>query len=363
MNTQVLPSREEMIQAFVNRSAEWEGVFYTGVKSTGIFCRIGCPARTPRVDQLEFFATARDALFAGFRPCKRCHPLEPLGAAPEWLRTLLKAIDETPETRWSDADIRALRLHPDRVRRWFQKNHGMTFHAYARARRLSLALSVIRRGASVVSTAFDHGYDSLSGFNEAFRNLLGTNPRSATQATVVHVTRILTPLGPMIACATNRGLCLLEFADRRMLERQLSYIRRHLNAVFVPASNPVLETASRELDAYFRRDLRHFTIPIDLMGTDFQRAVWKRLQDIPYGATCTYRDLAMRINVPKGVRAVGRANGDNRIAIIIPCHRVIGSDGNLTGYGGGLWRKRRLLELEQPVGSDARSAPREVFSD
>src|SRR5262245_1780170 len=153
MNTQALPRREIMIRAFQSRDVSYQGVFFTGVRSTGIFCRVGCPARTPRENQLEFFSTTRDALFAGFRPCKRCRPIEPAGSPPPWLKSLLEAVDKDPDCRWSDSDIRALRLHPDRVRRWFQKNHGMTFHAYARARRLGLALAQIREGSSVVSAA------------------------------------------------------------------------------------------------------------------------------------------------------------------------------------------------------------------
>jgi AraC family transcriptional regulator of adaptative response/methylated-DNA-[protein]-cysteine methyltransferase len=335
-----------MIRAFQSRDEAWQGIFFTGVKSTGIFCRIGCPARMPRSDQLEFFATARDALFAGFRPCRRCRPIEPPGSPPAWLRTLLEQVDRDPECRWSDADIRALQLQPDRVRRWFQKTHGMTFHAYTRARRLGLALGQIRQGGSVVSAALDHGYDSLSGFNEAFRNLAGTNPLNARASEMIHVSRIMTPLGPMIACARESGLCMLEFADRRMLERQLRQIRRQLNAIFVPGSNSILQKTAAELDSYFNARLRKFTVPLQPTGSQFQLVVWKQLLKIAWGTTCTYRDVAIGVGAPRAVRAVGRANGENRIAIIIPCHRVVGSDGSLTGYGGGLWRKRRLLEIE-----------------
>jgi AraC family transcriptional regulator, regulatory protein of adaptative response / methylated-DNA-[protein]-cysteine methyltransferase len=346
MNTRSLPRREIMIRAFQTRDASFEGIFFTGVRSTGIFCRVGCPARTPRENQLEFFATTRDALFAGFRPCKRCRPIEPAGSAPPWLQTLLKAVDSDPENRWTDSDISALRLHPDRVRRWFQKNHGMTFHAYARARRLGLALAQIREGGSVVSAAFDHGYDSLSGFNDAFRQVLGTNPKTAKGSNIVHVARMPTPLGPMIAVATHDAVCLLEFADRRMLELQFRRVRKYFDAFFIPAMNPILETLAHQLEEYFAGELRRFTVPLDIPGTDFQRSVWTKLQQIPYGTTTSYRDIAVTLNVPSAVRAVARANGDNRIAIIIPCHRVIGSNGDLTGYGGGLWRKRRLLEIE-----------------
>jgi AraC family transcriptional regulator of adaptative response/methylated-DNA-[protein]-cysteine methyltransferase len=335
-----------MIRAFLKRDAAFEGIFFTGVRSTGIFCRVGCPARTPRENQLEFFANTRDALFAGFRPCKRCRPIEPPGAPPAWLQTLLHAVDSDPENRWSDSDIRALRLHPDRVRRWFQKTHGMTFHAYARARRLGLALAQIREGSTVVDAALDHGYDSLSGFNEAFRALLGTNPKTAKGSTVVHIARITTPLGPMLAGATGKAVCLLEFADRRMLELQLRRVRRHFDALFIPGSNAILEKLSSELTAYFAGKLRRFTVPLEFPGSEFQQSVWRELQKIPHGTTTSYRDLAVTIGNPKAVRAVARANGDNRIAIISPCHRVIGSDGDLTGYGGGLWRKKRLLEIE-----------------
>ena len=322
------------------------GIFFTGVRSTGIFCRNGCPARTPREDQLEFFASAGDALVAGFRPCKRCQPNLPEGTAPEWLQTFLDALDTQPESRWTDADIRGLGLHPDRVRRWFQKNHGMTFHAYARARRLSSALAQIREGGSVVSAAFDHGYDSLSGFNDAFRAIVGTNPTSAKEATVVHLTRVSTPLGAMLAGATEDAVCLLEFIDRRTLELQLRRIQKHFNAFFMPSLNPMLERLSRELSAYFDGSLRQFTVPVSTPGTTFQQTVWKHLRTMAYGQTISYTDIAKALKIPKSVRAVARANGDNRIAIIIPCHRVVGNDGKLTGYAGGLWRKRRLLDIE-----------------
>jgi AraC family transcriptional regulator of adaptative response/methylated-DNA-[protein]-cysteine methyltransferase len=335
-----------MIRAFLSKDANYLGVFFTGVRSTGIFCRIGCPARTPREDQLEFFASANDALGAGFRACKRCQPDQPEGVPPEWLQTLLAAVDTQPGNRWTDADIRSLGLHPDRVRRWFQKNHGMTFHAYARARRLSSALAQIREGGSVVSAAFDHGYDSLSGFNDAFRAIVGTNPTSAKDATVVHLTRLSTPLGMMLAGATEDAICLLEFIDRRLLELQLRRVQKHFTAFFMPSMSPMLDRLHRELNAYFTGSLRHFTVPISTPGTPFQQMVWNYLRTLEYGQTVSYSNVARALKLPKSVRAVARANGDNRIAIVIPCHRVVANDGELTGYAGGLWRKRRLLDIE-----------------
>lgn len=151
----------------------------------------------------------------------------------------------------------------------------------------------------------------------------------------------------MLVGATDEALCLLEFADRRALETQIDRIRRRLGAVLVPGETDLVRQAADELGRYFAGELRKFTVPLATPGTDFQREVWMQLRTIPYGQTRSYGEQARQIGRPTAVRAVARANGDNRIAIIIPCHRVIGSDGKLTGYGGGLWRKQRLLELER----------------
>jgi AraC family transcriptional regulator of adaptative response/methylated-DNA-[protein]-cysteine methyltransferase len=341
-----LPPRDEMLAASLAKDASYDGVFVTAVVTTGIFCRPTCPARKPKPENMEFYASARDALLAGYRPCSRCRPMEPAGTSPGWLSSLLRALEADPARRWRDADLRRLRLNPDRVRRWFQAHHGMTFHAYNRARRLGLAMGRIRGGAGVASAAYDHGYESLSGFNEAFQRLLGSSPRRSRGKLPVVVERILTPLGPMLAGATDGGLCLLEFAERRMLETQLKRLRAGLNATFVPGTNAILAQAGREIEEYFTDERRDFSVPLLTPGTEFQSRVWERLRRVPYGTTATYTEIARDVGHPDAVRAVARANGDNRIAIVIPCHRVIGSDGQLTGYGGGLWRKRRLLEHE-----------------
>jgi AraC family transcriptional regulator of adaptative response/methylated-DNA-[protein]-cysteine methyltransferase len=151
----------------------------------------------------------------------------------------------------------------------------------------------------------------------------------------------------MLAGATDEGVCLLEFMDRRMLETQLERLGRLLGAEFTPGRHKNLDTLNRQVKEYFEGKQRDFTVPLVLSGTPFQEKVWKELLTIPYGATRSYGQQAKRIGKPGAVRAVGRANGDNRIAILVPCHRVVGSDGKLTGYGGGLWRKQYLLDLEQ----------------
>lgn len=349
MRTETLPGQAEMLDAFQTRNATYDGVFFTGVRTTGIFCRPVCPARRPKPQHVEFFATARDALYSGYRPCRRCRPMEPPGSPPRWLRGLLAELDEEPSRRWTDRDLRGRGLHPDRVRRWFRRHHGMTFHAYCRARRLGLALAQIREGVGVSTTAYQHGYESVSGFNEAFRQILGAAPKAAGDEIVLHVARVVTPLGPMIAGATDEALYFFEFSDRRRIEKQLDRLRSRLNCVLIPGDNAVLRRVSAEIGAYFEGELSRFTIPLAAPGTDFQRGVWDELLRIPFGETRSYGDVARAIGRPSAVRAVARANGDNRLAIFIPCHRVVGSDGRLTGYGGGLWRKQHLLDLEGRV--------------
>lgn len=345
--TTTLPPEPVMMEAFRRSNTSFDGVFVTGVRTTGIFCRPSCPARKPLPKNVCFFASAEAAVAEGYRPCKRCRPLERPGETPAWLRPLLEAIEADPARRWRDRDLKALGLSPARVRRWFQRHHGMTFHAYSRARRLGSALGWMNRGTGVARSAFESGYDSLSGFNEAFRRYFGANPSATRGGTRVVVGRAATPLGPMLIGATEGALCLLEFVDRRALPRQVQRVRSGLQAVFAPGSNEVTAEVTRQLDEYFGGRRQRFALPLAEVGTPFQREVWEAVRDIPYGDTRAYADIARGIGRPRAVRAVGRANGDNALAIVTPCHRVVGVGGALVGYGGGLWRKQRLLDLER----------------
>lgn len=165
--------------------------------------------------------------------------------------------------------------------------------------------------------------------------------------TIINLKRIETPLGTMVACAVKEGICLLEFADRRMLETSLKSLSQTFAATITRGENKHFEKLEKELEAYFTGTLKNFSIPLAMVGSDFQKSVWRMLQTIPYGKTRSYKQQAIAIGKPDAVRAVANANGMNKIAIVIPCHRVIGSNGSLTGYGGGLPRKKFLLELEQ----------------
>ncbi|HEX2723147.1 MAG TPA: methylated-DNA--[protein]-cysteine S-methyltransferase, partial [Gemmatimonadaceae bacterium] len=350
MITTSLPSRDRMYRALTERDGTFDGVFFAAIRTTGIFCRPTCSARKPRPENVEFYPSVRDALGAGYRPCLRCQPLTPEGAAPRWIERLLHQVDRDPSRRWKDEDLRAANLDPARVRRWFLRHHGVTFQAYQRARRLGLAFSQLQEGEKWEGVAYSHGFESASGFHEAFSRTFETPPNrvaAVEEFEPVVITRLLTPLGPMLAGATGDGVCLLEFADRRMLETQLERVRKWFGRPTVPGSNPHIEQLKHELDSYFTGALRKFTVPLLLKGTDFQVAAWTQLMEIPYGETISYERQARSMGRAGAQRAVGKANGDNRMAIIIPCHRVVRQNGELCGYGGGLWRKKFLLDLEQ----------------
>lgn len=342
-----LPDTETMYEAFLARDSQFDGIFFTAVRSTGVFCRPTCHARKPKRENVAFYPTAKEALDHGYRPCKLCRPMEPAGDTPGWARDLLREIEEGGETRLRDQDLRDRELDPATVRRWFKKLHGMTFHAYARQLRISRAYGRIRRNEGILDSAFETGYESLSGFATAFKRTAGFSPSESKKRSVVALTRLPTPLGPMVAAVAEGAICLLEFADRPMLETQLKRTEREFKAPLIAANDPLFAAVATELEEYFRGERKEFDFPIAEFGSPFQREVWRTLRAIPYGETRSYADQATAIEKPQAVRAVARANGDNRIAIAIPCHRVIGSDGSLTGYGGGLWRKRYLLDLEQ----------------
>ncbi len=342
-----LPGREEMLRAFMDRDASCDGIFYAGVTSTGIFCKPSCPARKPRPENVEFYATAKEALFAGFRPCARCKPLESGDDTPDWVRSLVERVEAAPKRRIRDADLREAGIDPAAARRVFLRKFGMTFQAYCRARRLASAFTAIKNGGDLDDAVFDHGWESHSAFRDAFAKLAGAPPGTARSGDFVRLAWIQTPLGPMVAGATETDVCLLEFTDRRMMEAQLDTVARRFDLPVIPGESPLFEALRFQLAEYFAGTRRSFDLPLSYPGTDFQRRVWEGLLRIPYGQTRSYADLARDLGLPPGAsRAVGHANGLNRLAILIPCHRVIAADGGLGGYGGGLWRKLRLLERE-----------------
>lgn len=334
-------------EALVAKDPSFEGTFFAGIKTTGIFCRPTCTARKPKRENVEFFASAKDAILKGYRACKVCHPMEKAGSTPEYVDRVLRLLDEDPSLKLKDYDLLKLNIEPSKIRRWFLKNHGITFHAYQRMYRINTAFKKLQTGTSVTDIAFDSGYESLSGFNDSFKKVFGVSPKNSKEKQVIDFTRIETDLGTMVACATDKGVCLLEFSDRKGLETELKQLSKYHNANIVQGQNKYFKQLKEELDAYFEGRLKEFKVPLDISGTDFQKQVWQALVEIPYGTTSSYLRQAEVLGKPSSVRAVANANGMNKIAIIIPCHRVVGSDGSLTGYAGGLWRKRKLIDLEK----------------
>lgn len=336
----------EYYKALINRDSSYEGVFFAGITSTGIFCRPTCTARKPKRENCLFFKTAQASLLAGFRPCKRCRPLLNPSEPSDMVKHLTEMVESEPTRRWTDKDVRELGYTPSTVRRQFKKRYGMTFTAYSRARRMGIALKTIREGDKIINAQIDAGYSSGSGFRDAFSSIMGSAPNDKNHK-VLKAEWIDTPLGSMVAIFDETHLYLLEFTDRRGLEREIEKMRKSLKVAIVPGRSPVTQMIEDDLAAYFKGELKKFTTPFKVNGSDFQKSVWDELLTIPYGVTRSYAEQAQRIGNPKAVRAVARANGMNQLAIIIPCHRVIGSDGKLTGYAGGLARKEWLLDLER----------------
>jgi len=338
----------EKYTALVEKDAAFDGAFFAAVKTTGIFCRTTCTARKPKQENVSFYDTVHDALAAGYRPCKICRPMESANQIPTEIAELLSEAQNKPQFRITEWELRQRGFDPNTLRRWFLKHYGVTFQAFCRMNRINAAFGAMKDGGSVLDAALESGYSSASGFATAFDKIIGTAPGKAKRdpKNVLIYQRFDAPLGPMVAIASDQGLCLLEFGDRRMLESEFADLQRRLDAVLLPGTNQYTEEAVRQMTEYFAGTRKTFDVTLHAPGTAFQQRVWAALREIPFGEIRSYGEIAAAIGEPKAMRAVGTANGMNRIAIMIPCHRVIGADGALTGYGGGLWRKDWLLKHE-----------------
>lgn len=336
-------------QALLDRNSQYLGVFYVAVKTTNIFCIATCRARKPKLENVVFYTTAKEALLNGFRPCKICRPTENVDEPPTEVKRAIELVSGNPEKKISDHHLKQLGYSPEKIRRWFKKHHNMTFQSYQRMIRINMAYQNLKKGNTVTTSAFKSGYESLSGFGYTFKNILKTAPGNANQVNIIYLHRFTTILGPMFACASSEGICLLEFTDRRMLETEFNDLRKRLKAKIIAGKNEHLVNVEKQIQEYFEGKRANFNVPLDTPGTEFQQKVWRHLKEIPFGSTRSYKQQAIAIGQPNAIRAVASANGHNRISIIIPCHRVIGSDGKLTGYGGGLPRKQWLLEYEEKL--------------
>ena len=325
---------------------ELSDAFFVGVTSTGIFCRIGCPARLPKRENCEFYDSAAEALDAGFRACKRCHPASHAGEASETIKKLITLIESDPERRWNEGDIKGLGIDPSTARRQFKKRFGLTFTQYARARRLGAAAKDLAKGETVINAQLNAGYESASGFRAAFAKTFGAAPAKSNRPPLL-IDWLSTPLGPMFAVCDDTHLYMLEFTTRKNMDRGFEKLRKVHKRAVLPGRTDITQQIETELKAYFDGTLTRFKTPLAPTGTEFQNQVWAALQNIPYGESCAYSDLAIAVGNEKAVRAVASSNANNGLALIIPCHRVIAKDGGLGGYAGGLDKKQWLLNHEK----------------
>lgn len=341
------PSFDTLYDALVTRDASYDGRMFVCVSSTGIFCRLTCPARKPKPENCSFRETVAECIDGGFRPCKRCRPTTPEASADPVVKPLIEALEKRPGYRWGEPDLKRMGLDPSTVRRAFKRHFGMTFLEMARQRRLQEGFSTLAGGGKVIEAQITAGFSSPSAFREAFAGLLGQAPGTFSRDPLLHADWVSSPLGPLVAVTDKSRLHLLEFLDRKALPAEFRKLQAHAKGRVGFGRTDVSDQIQEELDRFFAGSSGTFKTSLALHGSAFTRDVWRELLQIPAGETRSYSELAGALGRPEAVRAVARANGANQLAVVVPCHRVIGADGSLTGYGGGLWRKQRLIELEQ----------------
>lgn len=341
-----------LYEALLNRDPSYDGRVYVCVASTGIFCRLTCPARKPKRENCTFYETVAECIDAGFRPCKRCKPTTPQASADPVVKPLIEALEGKPGYRWREPDIVRMGLDPSTVRRAFKRHFGMTFLEMARQRRLQEGFSTLAEGGKVIDAQITAGFESPSAFREAFAKILGQAPGTFSQDPMLFADWVPSPLGPLIAVTDRTQLHLLEFLDRRALPAEFRKLQGFAKGNIGFGRTEITDQIQDELRLFFDGSSGVFETKLALHGSTFTRDVWRELLKIPAGGTRSYSELARELGRPEAVRAVARANGANQIAIVVPCHRVLGADGSLTGYGGGLWRKQRLIELERSYSSN-----------
>jgi AraC family transcriptional regulator, regulatory protein of adaptative response / methylated-DNA-[protein]-cysteine methyltransferase len=338
-------NNEQCWNYVINRDAAADGKFVTAVLTTRIYCRPSCPARHPLRKNVRFYNTPAEAETGGFRACKRCHPNEPDVTAAR-INDLCRFIETHPE---DDLSLEALsqraHLSPFHLQRVFKKAVGVSPKQYVLAQRTQRMRAGLKAGETVTASLYEAGYGSSSRVYE--QSPLGMQPKvyqAGGTGMDIGFTIVDSPLGRMVVAATVRGVCFVGFGEKdKTLEAELrnNYPRATIehNEGFKPWVKAILANLNGQQP---RLDL-----PVDVRGTAFQQQVWAALKRIPYGKTQTYGELAEAIGRPTAARAVGAACGSNPVPIVVPCHRVVGSNGDLTGYRWGVERKKKLLAKEQ----------------
>jgi AraC family transcriptional regulator of adaptative response/methylated-DNA-[protein]-cysteine methyltransferase len=335
-------------QAVLARDRRMDGAFVFGVRSTHIYCRPSCPSRRPRRERVVFFPVPEAAENQGFRACRRCRPQEAAASDPEvaWARRLCREIGAAGSVRL-EALARKAGMSPHHLQRTFKRVVGISPREYAEALRLRAVKARLKRGDAVTEALYEAGFGSSSRLYESADARLGMTPatyRRGGRGMRIQYTIAGSPLGRLLVGATERGVSAVYLHDDdRALE---SALREEYPAAEIgrdDARGPWVEAILAHLSG--RRP--HLDLPVDVQATAFQWQVWEALRRIPYGETRTYAEVARALGRPRATRAVARACATNRVALVIPCHRVVGKGGALTGYRWGAERKRALLEREQ----------------
>ncbi|HLU34764.1 MAG TPA: bifunctional DNA-binding transcriptional regulator/O6-methylguanine-DNA methyltransferase Ada [Thermomicrobiales bacterium] len=341
---------EERWRAVVNRDRAYEGKFVLAVHTTGIFCRPGCPARTPKRENISFFDTTADALRAGFRPCKRCRPLG-TSISEDHARMVESAIRAMEQSE-SRLTLEALAAHvgmsPWHFQRIFRQQTGLTPAQYQRSLRSSRIRDELQAAPTVTEAMNNAGYGSSSQFYAATEGELGMRPssyRAGGKGERIRYGIVQTWLGSLLVAGTDRGVCSLQMGDSE--EEMLERLHETFPNAELIADDPDFARIVADVVSLAEQPSTPSSIPVDAKGTAFQHRVWNALRRIPAGTTWTYSELAEQIGSPRSVRAVAKACADNPVPLLVPCHRVIGKNGSLTGYRYGVERKRDLLDRER----------------
>lgn len=329
-------------EAFDKRDRSLDGQFVGAVKTTGIYCKPSCPARRPLRENVEFFWTAREAVNAGYRACMRCKPDE-VGRDREAVAAALKLIDASEEMPGLEELADHVGYAPHHFHRLFKRDVGVTPAAYARAVRAKRAEKALGGNGRITDAIYDAGYSGSSRFYEDTKGRLGMTPsawKNGGAGTTIRWAVVDTGLGKMLLAATDKGICRLSFDEDE------SELKRRFPKAIIEKGGDGMTSLVEGAIAAIERPGQMPDLPLDVQGTAFQQAVWQELRRIPPGETRSYADIAAAVGKPKAVRAAGSANGANNVAVLIPCHRVIRTDGSLGGYAYGLDRKKKLLEME-----------------
>lgn len=335
--------------AIVQRNAGADGAFFYGVTTTGVYCRPTCASRLPNLDNVLFFQTVAEAEQAGFRPCKRCQPntVSPRQQQMETIAHVCKLIENSEESLSLQQLATAAGLSPYHFHRLFKEVVGVTPKQYTLAQRSRRVRQELHQGDSITQAIYDAGFGASSRFYAGATHMLGMKPieykQGAKGVKIQYAVRSCF-LGWVLVAATERGICAIEFADAP--EQLIIQLQTRFSNAQVNQADTAFDTWVEQVIALVETPQRGLNLPLDIQGTAFQQRVWKILQDIPPGSTASYGEIAKRMGNPKAVRAVARACATNQLAVAIPCHRVVGSDGKLSGYRWGVDRKRALLTLE-----------------